>query len=153
MSEILIRNGIGHPLEGLRITGVSCNCVCICVYHFEHHTLHFKPVHVHLIVVKSFVELTRYLVRYNGIISFMFSEKLCLDPLQSFFGKQRMRRGYCDNQTVRTFPFGTSSLCVQGSVALNSVRGICRKGKKATYCCGLHTYGYFCICIVWIICS
>ena len=78
------------------------------------------------IAVKSFVELTRYLLR-SGDVSFVLSEKLCQDPLESFFGRQRMRGRYSDNPTVSSFLYRTSSLRVQGSVA---VRGNCRRGQK-----------------------
>ena len=75
--------------------------------------------------VNSFVEL----VSYPGV-SYVLSEKLCQDPLESFFGKQRMRGGYCDNPTVQSFLKGTTSLRVQGSMATKPTRGNCRRGKE-----------------------
>ena len=78
--------------------------------------------------VKSFVEITRYLLSLDDV-RFVLSGKFCQDPLENFFGKQRMRGGYSDNPTVRSFTYGTSSLRVQGSVALNPVRGNCTRGK------------------------
>ena len=79
--------------------------------------------------VKSFIELTRYLLGCDGV-KFLLSERLSQDPLESFFGKQRMRGGYCDNPTVRGFLYGTSSLRVQSSSSMEPVRGNCRRGKK-----------------------
>lgn len=77
----------------------------------------------------SFVELARYLLNYPGV-HYLLSEKLCQDPLESFFGKQRMRGGHCDNPTVDSFLYGTSSLRVQGSVAVKPVRGNCKRGRS-----------------------
>lgn len=79
--------------------------------------------------VKSFIELTKYLLGLDGV-QFVFSEKLSQDPLESFFGKQRMRGGHCDNPSVQSFIYGTSSLRVQGSVSMNPLRGNCRRGRK-----------------------
>ena len=39
-----------------------------------------------------------------------------------------MRGGRCDNPTVNSFLYGTSSLRVQGSLAVKSVRGNCKRG-------------------------
>ena len=75
------------------------------------------------------MELTRYLLCIEGV-SFVLSEKLCQDTLESFFGKQRMRGGYNENPNVKSFLYGTSSLRVQGSLALDPVRGNCRRGRK-----------------------
>ena len=81
--------------------------------------------------VHSFVELTRYLLGLPGV-NYFLSEKLCQDPLESFFGKQRMRGGYCDNPTVQAFLKGTVSLRVQGSMALQPLRGNSRREKENT---------------------
>lgn len=78
--------------------------------------------------MKSFVEVTRYLLRLDGV-HFVLSGKFCQDPLENFFGKQRMRGGYSDNPTVKSFIYGTSSLRIQGSVALDPVRGNSTRGK------------------------
>ena len=60
----------------------------------------------------------------------MLTEKFCQDPLESFFGKQRMKGGSNDNPNVATFLKNTSSLRVQGSLALKPMRGNCRRGKE-----------------------
>ena len=65
--------------------------------------------------MNSFVELVKYLLSYPGV-SYVLSEKLCQDPLESFFGKQRMRGGYCDNPTVQSFLKGTTSLRLRATV-------------------------------------
>ena len=60
-------------------------------------------------------------------VQFILSEKLCQDPLESFFGKQRAAGGRCDNPTVCQFCYNTVSLRLQGSAALEPVRGNCGK--------------------------
>ena len=62
------------------------------------------------------MELVEYLLPIKGVY-YVLSEKLCQDPLESFFGKQRMRGGYCDNPNVSAFLKGTVSLRVQDSMA------------------------------------
>jgi hypothetical protein len=78
------------------------------------------------ITVQSFIELTKYLFTRSGV-QFFFSERLNQDPLESFFGKQRQRGGGSDNPNVAQFVSGTSSLRVQGSIALQPLRGNCRR--------------------------
>lgn len=63
-------------------------------------------------------------------VQFILSERLCQDPIESFFGKQRAAGGRSDNPTVRQFCLNTVSLRVQGSAALEPVRGNC--GKRPT---------------------
>lgn len=58
------------------------------------------------------------------------SEKLCQDPLEGFFGKQRMRGGYSDNPTVHSFLNGTVSLRTQKAVALAPKRGNCKRKRE-----------------------
>ena len=77
--------------------------------------------------VKSFVKLSRYVLQLPEVLYFL-SAKLCQDPLECFFGKQRMRGGRCDNPTVQAFMYGTSSLRVQGCTALKPVCGNCKCG-------------------------
>ncbi len=94
-----------------------------------YYTLAISACIVVAYIVHSFVELTKYLLDQPGVFYFL-SEKLCQDPLESFFGKQRMRGGHCDNPTVQTFLKGTTSLRVQGSMAVKPMRGNCRRGKE-----------------------
>ena len=76
--------------------------------------------------VHSFVEMTQYLLSVPGV-EYILSEKLCQDPVESFFGKQRAAGGRSDNPTVHQFCLNTVSLRVQGSAALEPVRGNCGK--------------------------
>ena len=80
-------------------------------------------------LVTSFVELTCMVLDMPGVKYFL-SEKLCQDPLESFFGKQRMRGRYNDNPSVEAFLKGTVSLRVQGSVAAKPKRGNCSRGDQ-----------------------
>lgn len=68
--------------------------------------------------------MTPYLLSVPGV-EFVLSEKLCQDPLESFFGKQRAAGGRNDNPTVQQFCQNTVSLRVQRSAALEPVRGNC----------------------------
>lgn len=63
-------------------------------------------------------------------VEYILSERLCQDSLESFFGKQRAAGGRSDNPTVQQFCKNTVSLRVQGSAALEPVRGNC--GKRPT---------------------
>ena len=80
-------------------------------------------------VVNSMVEIIPFLLKVKGV-KYVLTEKFCQDPLESFFGKQRMKGGSNDNPNVATFLKNTSSLRVQGSVAMKPVRGNCRRGKE-----------------------
>ena len=81
--------------------------------------------------VYSFIEMTKQLLSVPGV-EFFLSEKLCQDRLESFFGKQRAAGGRNDNPTVQQFCHNTVSLRVQGSTALEPVRGSCRKRSTCT---------------------
>lgn len=70
--------------------------------------------------------MTKQLLSVPGV-EFFLSEKLCPDPLESFFGKQRAAGGRNDNPTVHQFYHNIVSLRVQGSAGLEPVRGNCRK--------------------------
>ena len=75
------------------------------------------------------VEMIPFLLKVKGV-KYVLTEKFCQDPLESFFGKQRMHGGSNDNPTVAAFLKNSASLRVQGSVALKPMRGNCRRGKE-----------------------
>ena len=90
-------------------------------------------VHVHvfitmptLILVKSFVEIARYLLKQEGV-EYVLSERFNQDPLEGFFGQQRAHGGRCDHPSVQQFVKNTVSLRVQKSAALAPLRGNSRK--------------------------
>ena len=70
--------------------------------------------------------MANYLFGIPGV-QYILSEKLYQDPLESFFGKQRAASGRSDNPTVKEFCLNTVSLRVQGSAALEPIRGNCGK--------------------------
>ena len=75
--------------------------------------------------VVSFVEMGQYLLSYPGV-KFLFSERFTQDPLESFFGQQRQRRGGSDNPDVLQFTYTTSSIRAQKSIShvvRSNVRG------------------------------
>lgn len=78
------------------------------------------------IVVKSFVEMAKFLLNQPGI-EYILSEKFCQDPLEVFFGKQRAQGGRNDNPTSHQFLKNTVSLRIQATVATDPARGNCRK--------------------------
>ena len=79
-------------------------------------------MHVSICTVHSFVELVTVLFQVPGV-SFLLSEKFSQDPLESYFGKQRYKGGRNNNPSVKEFVDNTVSLRVQGSAALEPLRG------------------------------
>ena len=72
--------------------------------------------------VCAFVEMARYLLRLPGE-KYLLSERFCQDPLESFFGHQRSMGGHNDNPDAPSFMHNTVSIRVQGTTALNTLRG------------------------------
>ena len=75
--------------------------------------------------------MTQFLLSVPGV-QYVLLEKLCQDPIEAFFGKQRAAGGRSDNPTVHQFCLNTVSLRVQGSAALEPVRGNCEKRQCST---------------------
>jgi len=73
--------------------------------------------------------MAQFLLRQKGV-QYLFSERFCQDPVEAFFGKQRACGGRNDNPTVKQFIDNTVSLRLQGSVALDPVRGNCREKRR-----------------------
>ena len=88
------------------------------------------PIHA----VNAFVELATCLFSVTGV-EYILSEKLCQDPLESFFGKQRAAGGRSDNPSVKQFCLNTVSLRVQRSAALEPIRGNCGKRQVSDENC------------------
>lgn len=80
--------------------------------------------------VKSVVELVRYSLTSIPGVRYVLTEHLCQDPLEAFFGRQRMSCGRNNNPNVKTFLQNTVSLRVQGSAAMQPYRANCRRGKR-----------------------
>ena len=79
--------------------------------------------------VLSFIEMVQYLLSLPGV-QYILSEKLCQDPIEAFFGKQRAAGGRSDNRTVQQFCQNTVSLRVQGLAAMEPIRGNCGKWER-----------------------
>ena len=84
------------------------------------------------LVVKSFVELVRFIFKIPGVKTFL-SERLTQDPLEQFFGMQRQRGGTSENLSVQVFCKNTQALRVVNSVCGSVPRGNCR-GSKDSQC-------------------
>ena len=92
--------------------------------HSYYHVI-FRPT------VNSFVEMVRYLLSHpNAEGRYILSERFSQDPLENYFGKQRTKGGRNDNPTAKQCLDNVSSLRLQGSVALDPVRGNCRQKRR-----------------------
>lgn len=78
----------------------------------------------------SFVELVPMLLSVPGV-TYNLSERFCQDPLEGFFGKQRYKGGRNENPSVKEFLDNTVFIRVQGSAALEPLRGNCSRKRKA----------------------
>ena len=82
-------------------------------------------------IVKSFVELLRYILRIPGV-KFFLSERLSQDPLENFFGCQRQRCRTNENPNLHEFCKNTQALRVINSVCGTVSKGNCRGNKQVT---------------------
>ena len=107
-----------ETLEGLRLTSVHI------MYDCRHSILLISISFIY--AVRSFVEATRYLLTLPGVTGqYLLSERFSQDPLENYFSRQRASGGRCDNPTASNTLNCAQSLRVQGSLALQSVRGNC----------------------------
>ena len=118
-----------HVYTHLFVSYIYIILTCYLLRHACRHTLsiNYTYTHMHTHAVKSFIGLSEYVFSTVPGVRYFMSEKLCQDPLEGFFGKQRMRGGYSDNPTVQSFLYGTVSLRTQKSVALAPKRGNCKR--------------------------
>ena len=87
-------------------------------------SLSLTHTHTHTHTVKSFVEVSKYLLSLPGYPEkYILSECFSQDPLENFFGQVRGRGGRSENPSVQACLESTQSLRVQGSVSLLPVRG------------------------------
>ena len=110
-----------ETLEGLHITG-KYNSKEFNLYY--NYSLGFVAF-----IVKSFVEMSKYLLKNSGD-HFLLSERLSQDPLENYFGRQRCRGGRNDNPNLQQCLNNAAALRVQGSVALDPIRGNCRRKRQ-----------------------
>ena len=70
----------------------------------------------------SFTDLVQYLFTVSGVKYFL-SERLCQDPLEKFFGKQRQRGKANKNPNIASALKNNQALRVISSINLNTVKG------------------------------
>ena len=83
------------------------------------------------VLVKSFVDLVRYLFALEGSSGrYFLSATLNQDPLEGYFGQQRARGGRSENPSVKQALDNSLSLRQQRSMALDPVRGNSRQKRR-----------------------
>ncbi len=93
------------------------------MYYFQNYSC------VLIIAVHSFIDLVSYLFTLPDVESFL-SERISQDPLEKFFGRQRLRGGVNDNPNVSQFLKNSQALRVINSIDLDVVLGNCRGTNK-----------------------
>ena len=86
------------------------------------HLVHSKQI---FLIVRSFTEMVPYLFTIPNVTSFL-SERISQDPLEKFFGRQRMRGGVNDNPNVAQFLINNMALRTINTIHLDVVLGNCR---------------------------
>ena len=81
--------------------------------------------------VKSFVEITKFLLPEEESDLFFLSERLSQDPLENYFGQLRARGGRNENPTLQQCVHSANAIRVQKSQALDPVRG--NSSRKRDY--------------------
>ncbi len=80
--------------------------------------------------MKSFVEMTKYLLSDPAQKLYVLSERILQDPLENYFGKQRARGGRNENPNLQQCVHNAAALRVQKSMALDPVRGNCSRKRR-----------------------
>ena len=78
------------------------------------------------ITVHSLVEATKFLLSQG--MEYVLSERFCQDPVEEYFGNQRMLGRRCDNPDIRTFRYNDNTIRIQRHISLDS--GNTRGGHK-----------------------
>ena len=107
--------------HGLKITGID-------KYQFLKKCVGFTCI-ITSSSVLSFVELVKYLFTLPDVTVFM-SNRLCQDPLESFFGQQRQRGRVNENPNVLEFVRNTQALRVINTTCAN-IKGNCRGSQRS----------------------
>ena len=80
--------------------------------------------------VNSFVEIVQYLLSHpNAPGRYILSERFSQDAVENYFGKQRSKGGRNENPTAKQCLDNASSLRLQGSLAMDPVRGNCQRKR------------------------
>ena len=70
------------------------------------------------ITVHSMAEVTKYLLGQG--MEHVLTEHFCQDPVEEYFGSQRMLGRRCDNPDIQTFGYNNNTIRIQRHVALNT---------------------------------
>ena len=81
-----------------------------------------------IFVVKSFVDLVKFAFTIPEV-TIMYSNKLCQDCIENFFGQQRQRGRTHENPNANQFLKNTQALRVINSTC-STIRGNCRGLKS-----------------------
>ena len=60
------------------------------------------------ITVNSMIELTKFLIVHK--VSYVLTERLCQDPLENYFGKQRSSGARKDNSSLYDFGYNDNTI-------------------------------------------
>ena len=82
--------------------------------------------------VSSFLEFVPHIFKMQGVSCFL-SEKLCQDPLESFFGCQLQCGRTNENPSVYQLLKNTQSLCVIDSFCVDDITENCHGCKRKSY--------------------
>lgn len=93
-----------ETLLGLRMTGKNIIPIYIVFY-------------IILKIAFSFIDLITYLFEETKAKSFL-SERICQDPLEKYFGRQRQRGAVNENPTVHQFLKNNQALRIVDSIKL-----------------------------------
>lgn len=74
------------------------------------------------VTVKSFIEMTKYLLPEKESNLFLLSEKVSQDPIENYFGRQRANGGRNENPTLQQCVHNAAALRLQKLISLVQVR-------------------------------
>ena len=90
---------------------------------------------VWMCVVKSFVEMVKYLLSQPGADLFLLSERFTQDPLENYFGKQHSRGRRNDNPNFKECLQDSIAIRAQKFLELDRVQGNCRRKRSLPDSC------------------
>ena len=78
------------------------------------------------ITMHSLVEATKFLLSQG--MEYVLSQRFCQDPVEEYFGSQRILGSRCDNPDIRTLGYNDNTIRIQRHISLDS--GNTRGGHK-----------------------
>ena len=82
-----------------------------------------------LITTHSTIDLVKYLLNHS--VKYVLTERLCQDPLENYFGRQRSMGRHRDNPNLQTF--GYQDNAIRTSKVFRPIEGNCRKDENETF--------------------